>query len=270
MSHRERGPGVPHPIIQRPDEETESAPEAPTSETDELMADAHLAGSALIAAPGTIADEVAPSAADAQSEVERLRAALFLGSQEIDTLQASWGGPGADVFEPETKDEIENSSEERGALLDAASARRLAADARRRERESRAALEAAQRALGTDPAEPEGHAVAPPEQTGWQQRALVARNPSETTEAGPPTAEASASTETEAMEPAADVTLVRSVLDPVTRSAHSDASSAWSAPRIENANRPWRSRVRRRGDSEKRSNGSGPPSTNTSELPPWF
>ena len=64
MSHRERGPGVPHPIIQRPDEETESAPEAPTPEIDARTADAHLAGFALLAAPGNIASEGAPATAD--------------------------------------------------------------------------------------------------------------------------------------------------------------------------------------------------------------
>jgi len=205
---------VPHPIIQRPDEEMESTPEGPTPETDAPTADAHLAGFALLADPGTIAGEVAPAAADAQAEVERLRAALHLRSQEIEALQAKWSGPGADASEPDTKDEVEDSSEGRGALLDAASARRLAADARRRERESRAALEAAQKALGTEPTAPQGNAVVPPESTGWQQRALVARSPSETTEAGPPTAEASASPAAEANVPAANATPARAELDP--------------------------------------------------------
>ena len=205
---------MPHPIIQRPDEDTESAPEAPTSETHTSSSDAHLAGFALLADPGTIAGEVTPAAADAQQEVERLRAALHLRSQEIEALQAKWSGPGDDASGPATQDEADETSESRGALLDAASARRLAADARRRERESRAALEAAQKALGTEPTEPEGDAVAPPERSGWQQRALVARSPSETTDGGPPIVEASASPAAEAKEPAAEATPARAVLEP--------------------------------------------------------
>ncbi len=173
-------PEVPAPVA-------EAAPSA--SETDAL------AGFALLADPSTIAGVAAPPepAPEAESdEVERLRAALHMRSQEIEALQQKWQAPEAREASPGTEHEADamaSPSDETveppaRTLLDAASARRLAADARKRERESRAALEKAQKALGVvrpEPRQPSAPATDRASEpgssgSGWQRRPVVARN----------------------------------------------------------------------------------------------
>lgn len=200
---------MPHPIIQRPDEEQKSASEAPASDAATPPVDANLAGFALLADPGTIAGEVDAPAVDAQEEVERLRAALYLRSQEIEALQAKWSGASEEAPAPLESNEPD---EARGALLDAASARRLAADARKRERESRAALEAAQNALRTEPVAPEADETDGAEPSGWQRRALVARSAPAPDE-GPSVPE-SATPTSEAKAPPPRDAPTRAALDP--------------------------------------------------------
>ena len=161
---------MPHPIIHRPENESDSASEAEPNDPAATPSDANLAGFALLADPSTIAGGGDAPGTDSHEEVERLRAALHLRSQEIEALQNKWSGPAEEAPEASEAPDPKPDGPVRGALLDAASARRLAADARKRERESRIALEEAQKALGTDvpPA-------SPTEPAGWQQRALVAR-----------------------------------------------------------------------------------------------
>jgi len=178
-----------------------------------------LAGFALLAAPSAIAGETtrpespedsdspSPSSASASpqdperssdaEEVERLRAALHLRSQEIEALRERWAPEAPSVSPAEATDAVVTQTAEppsSGHLLDAAAARRLAADARAREQASRAALEAAQRAHAAEigiPAEnPVASAPASKDQTetqaeasptpleGWQRRPLVSRDDS--------------------------------------------------------------------------------------------
>ncbi|MCR9097247.1 MAG: hypothetical protein NXI30_23770 [bacterium] len=205
MSHRERGPGVPHPIIHRPENESDSASEAEPNDLAATPSDANLAGFALLADPSTIAGGGDAPGTDSHEEVERLRAALHLRSQEIEALQSKWAGPAEEAPEASRAPETKPDGPARAALLDAASARRLAADARKRERESRIALEEAQKALGTDvpPVSPTEPAA------GWQQRALVARGgPTEArTQPAPEVAAPSEAREQTPAEPSAPPTL---------------------------------------------------------------
>ncbi|MEM9176011.1 MAG: hypothetical protein AAGC67_12320 [Myxococcota bacterium] len=177
---------MPHPFSHRPDpDKKKPASEAPTAEAAAAPPDASLAGFALLADPGTIAGDAPP--ADANEEVYRLRAALHLRSQELEALQANAtptrddaptddASPAVDTTENADRERETSGVPPRPGLLDAASARRLAAEARKRERESREALEAAQQALG-DP----GQATSDPgarnatSWSGWKRRELVAR-----------------------------------------------------------------------------------------------
>ncbi|MGB0622173.1 MAG: hypothetical protein ACPGVZ_22180 [Myxococcota bacterium] len=180
MSHPERGPGVPHPYSHRPDHEGASAPDATPVDTTATEGDEHLAGFSLLADPGTIAADAEAPPADTLEEVERLRTALHLRSQEIEALQSKQApseatpSPTSDAEAPPT------TEDQRSPLLDAASARKLAADARKRERKSRAALEATQKALGVerDATEPDTSMKPPETGSRWEQRALVSSDAS--------------------------------------------------------------------------------------------
>lgn len=163
-------------------ETTESSP-ADRTTTDE----GPLAGFALLADPGTIAgtDESSPPP-DRDEEIARLRAALHLRSQEIEVLQRKWTRSDANADESEPDGDLPRSDghERESTLLDADSARRLAADARDRERASRAALADAERALGQarafDPIRPAVAEDAPnglPSENGWTRIPLESRQP---------------------------------------------------------------------------------------------
>ena len=187
MSHPERGPGVPHPYSHRPDHEGASAPDATPVDTTATEVHEHLAGFALLADPGTIAGEADAPPADGLEEVERLRNALHLRSQEIEALQSK---PASSEETPSQTSDPEappTAEDRRSPLLDAASARKLAAEARKRERESRAALEATQKSLGVERDATESDTSTKNLETasGWEQRALVSSDASPPSPAHP-------------------------------------------------------------------------------------
>lgn len=165
----------------------------------------------LLADPATIAGTPSEGARDERdAELERLRAALKQRSEELDRLRASavespvahageaTPTPTAEDGPPRAEDALPTQTDgaglreqsqgpsepfvRSGQLLDAAAARRLAADARARERASREALAAAQRALAESlPPEIDAEALPDPTTTseapeaagGWTRRALA-------------------------------------------------------------------------------------------------
>ena len=133
------------------------------------------------------------NAAQAQNSVElreekyqQLQSALHLDSPEIENLHEKWGSGAA-------ADPDGNTPAPSGTLLDAASARRLAADARTRERVSREALQDVQRTLAAPSdtplvADAIDESDAPdtqPESSRWKTRALVTRGAPPEPEAAP-------------------------------------------------------------------------------------
>lgn len=178
---------MPHPYSHRPDHESASAPDATPVDTTATEVDEHLAGFALLADPGTIVGDADAPPADALEEVERLRTALHLRSQEIEALQSKQAPSEATPSETSDAEAPPPTEDRRSTLLDAASARKLAADARKRERESRAALEATQKALGVerDVTEPDTSTKTPETGSGWEQRALVSSDASPPSPAHP-------------------------------------------------------------------------------------
>lgn len=142
-----------------------------------------LAGFSLLADPSTISGATPKRGGDDRDlEVERLRSALHSRSREIETLRKKWKVVPA-LSEKATgavlADEPTPAPTPRDGLLDASSARRLAADARKRERASREALEATQRAIATavESIPAAADETARPSQAGWQRRSLVSTMP---------------------------------------------------------------------------------------------
>ena len=146
-----------------------------------------LAGFALLADPDSISgthERSSPDDRDGRDEeIERLRAALHVRSQEIEALRPSVPErerPTAVVppSDPTEASPIPASESHKppGRLLDAATARRLANDARARERASREALAATRQALGIEAlAEDESHAHAESSPQRWQRHPLFGR-----------------------------------------------------------------------------------------------
>ena len=134
------------------------------------------AGFALLADPATIAGATRPAsdlatamAPDVSNDLESSRR---LDSPEIETYDEKWSPGGTPVLANSNAVVAENPTPRRD-LLDAASARRLAADARARERASREALAATQRLFAQEAAANPPSLPSKTTENTWQRHPLV-------------------------------------------------------------------------------------------------